>query len=371
MAYRMLIGRQAITEDILVTRLPRSASHACATSCTTTWLDGLWDHPAGDAIAANLTVSSRNTTAAGPSRRSIILKPLPRLLDCENHSDIGGLLCASSRRGGSSHVFGSASAGLRPASPARPTNRDRLQGSSPAYRPIRGLKYAVLERLANFLSPLRLPADRKLVLLFDECGAEAKPYKGDGIVVICYELQKKIEEIAVKVPKKETQEAVQRIATTMPFNDQQRDFVVRLGTLIQVALNGVTTAVFDILKVPVWGQSEDAADRLAAFLMVQFSEEVAVLTISGTAMFFELSEKTYPDARRYYNYLCIAFGGRPQTFQFLVAKGILPQARAQSCVYKEYEQVRKAFNLRIMPYVDADRLVQVRSMQSLVAGLAN
>jgi hypothetical protein len=242
-----------------------------------------------------------------------------------------------------------------------------------AFQPIReGLKkYAVLERLANFLSPLRLPANQKLALLFDECGAETKPYMGDGVVVICYELQKKIEEIAIKVPKKETQEAVQRIATTMPFNDQQRDFIVRFGTLIQVALHGVTTAVFDILKVPVWGQSEDAADRLAAFMMVQFSEDVAVLTISGTAMFFELSEKTYPDARRYYNYLCIAFGGRPQTFQFLVAKGILPQVRAQSCVYKEYEQVRKAFNLRIMPYVDPDRLVQVRSMQSLVAGLAN
>jgi hypothetical protein len=33
--------------------------------------------------------------------------------------------------------------------------------------------------------------------------------------------------------------------------------------------------------------------------------------------------------------------------------------------------VRKAFNLRIMPYIDPDRLVRVRSMQSLVAGLAN
>ena len=69
--------------------------------------------------------------------------------------------------------------------------------------------------------------------------------------------------------------------------------------------------------------------------------------------------------------MCIAFGGRPQTFQFLVARGILPEARAKSCVYREYEQVRKAFNLRIMPYVDPDRLVQVRSMQSLVAGIAN
>src|SRR4029453_11176477 len=126
-----------------------------------------------------------------------------------------------------------------------------------AFQPIReGLKkYAVLERLANFLSPLRLPANQKLALLFDECGAETKPYMGDGVVVICYELQKKIEEIAIKVPKKETQEAVQRIATTMPFNDQQRDFIVRFGTLIQVALHGVATAVFDIFKVPVWGES--------------------------------------------------------------------------------------------------------------------
>jgi hypothetical protein len=227
----------------------------------------------------------------------------------------------------------------------------------------------VLERMARFLSPLKLPGNQKIILQFDECGAESRPYKGDGVVTICYELQQKIEIIALRTPKQQTQEAIQRLTTTLPFNEQQRDFVVRFGTLIQVGLHEVAVAVFDILKVPLLGQREDAADRLAAFLMVQFSEEVALMTIAGTAMFFELSEKTYPDARRYYNYLCIAFGGRPQTFEFLVTKKILPEDRAAYCFHKEYAQVRKAFNLRIMPYVDADRLVQVRAMQSLVAGL--
>ena len=72
---------------------------------------------------------------------------------------------------------GAASARLRPSLPPGQQIEIDYKVPSPAYQPIReGLKkYAVLERLANFLSPLRLPADRKLVLLFDECGAEAKP----------------------------------------------------------------------------------------------------------------------------------------------------------------------------------------------------
>src|SRR5262245_38763898 len=97
---------------------------------------------------------------------------------------------------------------IGPAQAQQPNGRqiEYKEPGSAAFQPIReGLKkYAVLERLANFMSPLRLPGDRKLMLAFEECGAETKPYKGDGVVVICYELQKKIEEIAVRVPKKET-----------------------------------------------------------------------------------------------------------------------------------------------------------------------
>src|SRR5262249_17266133 len=138
----------------------------------------------------------------------------------------------------------------------------------------------------------------------------------------------------------------------------------------------VAEAIFDILQVPVWGRSQDAADRLAAFLMLQFGEEAARKTIGGTATFFALSNRTWtgsafasvasPEAQRYFNFLCIAYAGAPKSFDYLVQaeKGksaLLPEDRARRCA-GEYAQVRKAFNLRIMPYVDPDMFVRARAI---------
>ena len=116
--------------------------------------------------------------------------------------------------------------------------------------------------------------------------------------------------------------------------------------------------------------------------MVQFGEDVALQTILGTTDFFRLSGKSRtgsafaavnsPDAQRFFNYLCIAIGGAPKSFEFLVdpkenEEPILPQQRAERCA-KEYEQLRMAFNLRLMPHVDPDVLVQLRAIQWLAPG---
>ena len=65
---------------------------------------------------------------------------------------------------------------------------------------------------------------------------------------------------------------------------------------------------------------------------------------------------------------CAAYGGDPKTFEFLVKfdkakneKPIIPENRSKRC-WGEYQQARLAFNLRIMPYVDPDLLIKVRSM---------
>lgn len=238
-----------------------------------------------------------------------------------------------------------------------------LQPSNPAYRPIfeRLRQRQALEQLRVFLAPLRLP--RKLTVNVDECGAVRRPYKAPGPVTICYELVEKIEKIAAKA------EAGVR----------ER---VLVGAFVLAAFHEVAYAVFDLLQVPVWGHAHDAADRLAAFIMVQFGEEVALQTILGTASFFRLSGKTWtgnafaeadaPEAQRFFNYLCIALGGAPKSFDFLVnprenEEQILPDRRAQRCS-GEYEQVRMAFNLRIMPHVDPDILVRVRAIQWLAPG---
>jgi hypothetical protein len=232
---------------------------------------------------------------------------------------------------------------------------------SAVFKPIaeRVKQRRVLEQLRVFLAPLRLP--RKLTVNVEECGAPFREYKPQGPVVICYEVIDQIEKVAAKA------------------DGSIRERVL-IGAFVQAAFHETAHAVFDILQVPVWGRANDAADRLAAFIMVHFGEDVAMQTILGTAAFFRLSGHTWtgsefaevnsPEAQRFYNYLCIALGGAPKSFDFLVnpkdkQEQLLPGRRAERC-QNEFEQVRMAFNLRIMPYVDPDILVKVRAIQWLI-----
>ena len=130
------------------------------------------------------------------------------------------------------------------------------------------------------------------------------------------------------------------------------------------------SAIFDVLQVPIWGRESDGADRLAALIMTQFGEDVAQTTIVGTAQLFMWSNKKWtgsdfaaansPDYQRFFNYVCVAYAASPLQFGGLVDNGILPKHRAERCD-GEYAQIRKAFDLRIMPYVDPDLLIKVRS----------
>jgi len=210
---------------------------------------------------------------------------------------------------------------------------------------------AVLEELQAFLAPLRLP--RELTVKTAQCGAPSVRFRPQGAAVVCYEMVQAIEELAAKH------------ATDADFRQ-----AVISGAFIETVLHETARALFDILEVPIWGREQDAADRLAALIMVQFGEDVAQVTILGTANLFMWSEKKWtgsdfsdvasPQAQRFFNYVCIAYAAAPLQFGDLVKKGILPKRRAERCE-GEYEQIRKAFNLRIMPYVDPEALIRIRS----------
>ena len=158
--------------------------------------------------------------------------------------------------------------------------------------------------------------------------------------------------------------------------------MVIVGTFTQAVLHELAYAVFDVLEIPVWGREDDAADRLAAFVLLQFSGEIAHTTMVGSAEFFLLSLRTWtgsafadtasPEGQRFYNFLCIAYGGDSNDFGgwTQAPEGqdpLLPDRRAQQCGH-EYQQVRAAFNLRIMPYIDPDLLLQVKAEQWFLPG---
>ena len=236
--------------------------------------------------------------------------------------------------------------------------------SDAKFRPIYdALKHRqVLERLQRFLVPLRLP--KALTVKLTQCGAETRPYVSGGPVAICYELIQRIVDVTIQNTK-----------------DANEQTLIMDGTFVQAVLHEIAYAVFDLLQVPIWGREDDAADRVAALTMMQFSDQVALTTIVGTAKFFEYSKRAWtgvdfaelgsPEAQRFYNYLCIAYGGDPLTFQFLAPRpgpsqmAKLTTNRAPRCE-GEYRQVQHAFDLRIMPFVDPQLLVKVRASQWLL-----
>jgi hypothetical protein len=224
-----------------------------------------------------------------------------------------------------------------------------------------------LEEIQTFLAPLRL--SRPIKIQVDACGgADRRGYVSGGPVTVCYELINKIQQVAAGIKD----------------NDSLKQTVI-VGTFTQAVLHELAYGIFDVLQVPVWGREDDAADRLAAFVALQFSQDVARTAIVGAAEFFLLSGRIWtgsafadpgsPEGQRFYNFLCIAYGGDPLSFGYLARppqKGqdpVLPIARTANdgCRY-EYEQVRKAFNLRIMPYIDADLLLQVKAQQWYLPG---
>jgi hypothetical protein len=210
--------------------------------------------------------------------------------------------------------------------------------------------WGALEELQAFLEPLRLP--RKLTVKTAQCGEADAPYDPSGVVTVCYELVDQIAAIVVRrTPDKQFQQTV------------------IMGAFTQAMLHEVANGIFDVLQIPVWGRKEDAADLLSAFLMMQLGEDVANKTMVSAAQLFLWSDQKWtgsdfasassPDYQRFFNFACIAVARDFISFGGWVTSGLIPSRRAKLCD-REYRDIEKAFNLRIMPYVDPDLLVSMR-----------
>ena len=161
----------------------------------------------------------------------------------------------------------------------------------------------ILEELQQFLSPLKLP--HKLTVQTGQCGATYLPYE-HGPVTICYEYLDQIERLA---PAKVSSDGVTRANAIT-------------GAFVQVALHNVAEAVFNELQVPIWGREEDAADKIAGLIMMQFGTDVALRVLTGTTYFFQASSHTWTgvdfsdergtEDQRFYNYCASPMAATPR-----------------------------------------------------------
>jgi|tagenome__1003787_1003787.scaffolds.fasta_scaffold20818151_2 Putative metallopeptidase len=244
--------------------------------------------------------------------------------------------------------------GLTMPAPADPAMPDRISVSyvlpkDPAHQPIYNqLKDArFLERVQEFLSPVRLP--RTLLVKTESCDGDANAWYDGEAITLCYDY---VDQIWKSVPAETTADGVAPI-----------DALV--GPILDTCLHEFAHALFDILKIPVFGREEDAADQFAAYVTLQLGKEEARRRIAGTAYAYsvEVQATTGPltvrqfanehgtPAQRMFNLLCIAYGADPNLFGDFVTKGQLPQERAEGCA-DEYKQTAHAFETLIRPHID-------------------
>jgi hypothetical protein len=232
----------------------------------------------------------------------------------------------------------------------------------PAHRRIHDLlkEHRALEKLQDFLSPVRLP--RKLLLKVEGCDGDSNAWYDSDAVTVCYEY---LEEVRQNAP-----------AETTPDGITPWDAV--LGPFVDVFLHEIGHALFDLLRIPLFGREEDAADQFSAYIMLQFGKEDARRLIAGAAYVFKnelqtpnvtMEVKAFSDehgtpAQRFFNILCIAYGADSELFAGVVAKGYLPQERAELCE-DEYRQVAYAFETLISPHIDPVLAEQVRAKKWL------
>jgi hypothetical protein len=231
----------------------------------------------------------------------------------------------------------------------------------------------VLERMQAFLSPLRLPQPLNLVTA--QCGGQVElPYQSDAPVTICYEYVALIEQ--------EAPAGLGFVGQAFVTHD-----IALVGPFVQFTLRSIARHIIDMLELPVWGNAEDAADNLAAFIMLEVSPQVAQKTIFGTAYFFaktmqseklDLAAIRPHIAQRYFNLLCIAVGSDLVRYSVFVPVNReagpvdLPKNRYGFCLQlsaperSEYNQIKYAFHQLIRDkHVDLSLLKQVRTIEWL------
>lgn len=137
------------------------------------------------------------------------------------------------------------------------------------------------------------------------------------------------------------------------LRDGSRDYLS--ANLLAIFYHELGHALIDIMKLPIFGQEEDAADVLSVFLIdALFEGEVANQMAYDTAYGFlgEVRnnsgyEPAYwdvhgPDLQRYYTFVCLFYGADAAGRRDLADELDLPEARQETCV-DEYEQAAESW----------------------------
>ncbi|MER2267940.1 DUF4344 domain-containing metallopeptidase [Methylobacterium oxalidis] len=202
----------------------------------------------------------------------------------------------------------------------------------------------VLERVAAALDLVRLP--KRLIYRLKECSGEPNAWYDPRTrtITICYELIASILRLAP--------------VTTSPAGVSRQDAI--RGPVLQILFHESSHALFHLLLIPILGREEDAADQVAALVLLHLTPADARTVVNGSGYFFATLGKREPTDKesfagahglswqRFYNLACLAYGSNKQRYAYIVENGYLPDERARECE-EEYNQVGFAFSALISP----------------------
>ncbi len=249
-------------------------------------------------------------------------------------------------------LFGATGAGAAPQKPKFKADQIEikyLEPETPAHQAVFNLlkEKRALEKLRDLLRPMRLP--RPLLLQTQSCKGMVNAWYERDVIRVCYEL---VDDIWKKGAEKTTPAGIAPIDTMV-------------GPFVFVVLHEAGHALFEMLNLPVIGRAEDAADQFATYFMLLFEKDEARRLITGSAYRYKadvmapttmLAQQAFADehglpAQRFYNLLCMAYGGDSVLFADFVTEDYLPETRAERC-RTEFVQVANGFAALLSPYID-------------------
>ena len=224
-----------------------------------------------------------------------------------------------------------------------------VEPKNPAHKPIydRLKEKHVLEKLQEFLSPLRLPI--RITIKTEGCDGVMNAYFDTDTIKVCYEY---FEYLMKKSPK--------MVRQGLTPND------ALIGPTVDVFLHELGHGLVRVLDVPYFGKEEDVADYIATYLLLSFCKDDARRLILGASFIGDaeamdeqgkapelrtLADSHSLPAQRYFNRWCMAYGADQEMFADAIELGMLPPNRVKWCKY-EWQSNEYAFQQLIEPYVD-------------------
>ncbi|WP_148715138.1 DUF4344 domain-containing metallopeptidase [Chitinolyticbacter meiyuanensis] len=198
-----------------------------------------------------------------------------------------------------------------------------------------------------------------------ECGqANAFYWPGKSLIVTCYEMYKDMRDKAEAQMQHRSAEYRRRVT---------------IGGMKFLFLHELGHGFFDIFKVPIIGNPEDAADAFAIYALLKSKNPEVHWILQGAKFFFmknhadfgstkDLQFGAFADAhplhqQRYFNMLCFAYGSDPKHYGFLVEKGYLPEGRAKSCP-QDWRRLDESMKQLVTPHLDQTELKKRQAMLS-------